>query len=240
MDPQFIYFDLDDTLLDHRGAEKAALNDLYDQFGFFDATTPANLIDTYHRINSALWREYGKGEIERKTLQRLRFENTLQSLRLDGSLYEEVGNYYMQAYRNHWSWITGAAVALKSISSRFEVGILTNGFAETQKKKIEQFELADIARHLVISEETGYLKPQPEIFEHATSLAECKPEEILYIGDSYTSDVIGGTAYGWKVAWYTDSNGTKEERLHDAHFVFDNFKDLTELLNVELEHQPST
>ncbi|MFH5833442.1 YjjG family noncanonical pyrimidine nucleotidase [Halalkalibaculum sp. DA3122] len=232
MDPKFIYFDLDDTLLDHRGAEKAALNDLYHQFDFFSITTPDTLIETYHRINTALWREYGKGEIERKTLQRLRFEKTLRSLRLDESACEEVGDYYMKAYRNHWSWTGGAEAVFKHISTQFDVGILTNGFAETQKKKIEQFGLADTARHLVISEETGYLKPQPEIFEHATSLTRHKPEEILYIGDSYTSDVIGGTAFGWNVAWYTEKEDTKNERHRDAHFVFDDFEELKKLLNL--------
>jgi putative hydrolase of the HAD superfamily len=201
---QAVLFDLDDTLLDHRGAEKAALKDLYNEFDIFSSTTPEELVETYHRINKGLWDKYGKGHIDRDALQRLRFEETLSALRLDSSLYEETGDYYIQAYRNHWEWKNGAAEALETISSNFDVGILTNGFAETQKLKIEQFGLSDIAEHLVISEETGFLKPQPEIFEHATSLTNNRPEEILYIGDSYTSDVIGGRAYGWKVAWYTD------------------------------------
>lgn len=230
LEPKFIYFDLDDTLLDHRGAEKAALHDLYDEFDLFQSTSPETLIETYHHINTGLWDKYGKGYIDRDTLQRRRFERTLEKLRLDRSKYEEVGSFYMRAYRNHWTWMAGAHEAFKRISSSYETGILTNGFAETQKAKIEQFSLADIVQHLVISEETGYLKPQPEIFEHATSLTQNKPEEILYIGDSYTSDVIGGSAYGWKVAWFTNSDDIAEERKRDAHFVFNDFEDLTTLL----------
>ncbi len=232
LEPKFIYFDLDDTLLDHKGAEQAGLIDLYNQFELFNSSDPESLIETYSRINSVLWGKYGKGHIDRNTLQRRRFEETLEELGLDSSVHEEIGNFYMQAYRSHWEWKNGAAEALESISDRFEVGILTNGFAETQKLKIEQFDLADVARHLVISEETGFLKPQPEIFEHATALTEHKADEILYIGDSYTSDVIGGSAFGWKVAWYTDGKQVEGKKKNDADFVFSDFEELIKQLKI--------
>lgn len=229
--PKFIYFDLDDTLLDHRGAEKAALKDLCNRFDFLDAIDPEALIETYHQINKGLWERYGKGEIDRSVLQQKRFENTLENLGLDGSVYEEVGTFYMQAYRNHWRWIEGAFEGLHKVSNRYETGILTNGFAETQRKKFERFDLHKFARHLVVSEEVGYLKPQPEIFNHATTLTNREPEEILYIGDSYTSDIVGGSSFGWRTAWFT--NGTSpEEDKSKADFVFDNFRELEKYLGV--------
>lgn len=230
MDYKFIYFDLDDTLLDHRGAEKAALKDLHEHFEMSSQVGLEDLIETYHRINSGLWIRYGKGDVDRDMLQRLRFENTLDELGLDRAKYNEVGRFYMNAYRDHWNWVTGAFEAFEQISNKFETGILTNGFAETQKEKIKRFSLSDVARHLVISEETGYLKPQPEIFEHATSLTSCEPEEILYVGDSYTSDVIGGSAFGWKVAWYTNGAEVTSEKKGDAHFTFSDFEILTDML----------
>lgn len=230
LNPKFIYFDLDDTLLDHRSAERAALHDLYRQFRYFKGTDPDQLVDTYQQTNSELWKRYGRGEIEREVLQRKRFEDTMNRLGLDGSVYEEVGTYYMMAYRNHWSWVAGASKTLDRVSTGYETGILTNGFAETQRKKIVQFSLEDSVRHLVISEEVGYLKPQPEIFEHATSLAERKPGEILYIGDSYSSDIVGGSSYGWMTAWFT--NGSPPEDNGKADFVFGNFDELCEILGV--------
>ncbi|MDZ7690666.1 MAG: HAD family hydrolase [Balneolaceae bacterium] len=229
---KYIYFDLDDTLLDHRGAEKAALQDLINQLDYFSSITHQELTETYHRINSKLWTRYGKGDIDRSYLQRSRFEQTLNELGLDGSLYEEVGNFYMEAYRNHWNWIAGAAETLQKASKKFDVGILTNGFAETQKQKISQFSLADVASNLVISEEVAFLKPQPEIFKHATALTRKKPQEILYIGDSYTSDVIGGASFGWNVAWYTNGDDVSEERKKDAYFTFNKFSDLCSLLKL--------
>ncbi|NGP77037.1 HAD-IA family hydrolase [Balneolaceae bacterium YR4-1] len=228
--PKFIYFDLDDTLLDHKSAEKSALNDIHEHFDCFRDTDVADLIDTYHKVNSRQWKLYGEGEIAREQLQRNRFEETLEKLGLDGSRYEEIGTAYMGFYRNHWEWVQGAEKAFHSIRKDFETGILTNGFSETQKAKFEQFNLYSHASQLVISEDVGHLKPDPRIFEYATELTGYDASDILYIGDSYNSDVLGGTSYGWKVAWYT-SNGVEEE--HDkADIVFNTFNDLYRYLEV--------
>jgi len=227
---KFIYFDLDDTLLDHKAAEVAALHDVYDQFSIFEGTEPQQLTDVYHEVNSEQWLKYSRGEVDRKQLQRNRFEQTLQRLDLDDRPYNEVGSYYMQCYRNHWQWIEGAETAYQKVTEHFPVGILTNGFRETQQKKFEKFDLYNSARHLVISEEVGALKPDPKVFDHATKLAGAAPDEILYVGDSYSSDVMGGSSYGWNIAWYT-TNGSEEQ--HDrADFVFSNFNELTNLLKV--------
>lgn len=227
---KFIYFDLDDTLLDHKSAEAAGLQDVQRHFSLFNDTKPQELIDVYHEVNSRQWSLYSQGEVGREQLQRNRFEQTLAKLGLDESRYEEIGNYYMQCYRNHWQWIDGAKEAYEKLYASFPVGILTNGFAETQRKKFEKFDLYDSARHVVISEEVGALKPDPKVFRHATNLAEVEPDEILYVGDSFSSDVQGGTSFGWKVAWFT-GNGNLEQHKQ-ADFVFHQFKDLTDLLEV--------
>lgn len=228
--PKFIYFDLDDTLLDHKSAEKSALGDIHEYFDCFHDTTVTGLIDTYQKVNSRQWKLYGEGEISREQLQRNRFEQTLDDLGLDGSRYEEIGTAYMGFYRNHWEWIQGAEAAFHSIRKRFESGILTNGFSETQKAKFDRFDLYSRASQLVISEDVGHLKPDPKIFEHATALTGYTAEDILYVGDSYNSDVVGGTSFGWKVAWYT-SNGNRSEH-EQAEFVFDNFNELCRYLEV--------
>lgn len=231
MSYKFVYFDLDDTLLDHQLAEAAALEDVHQNFPFFKKITADKLIEVYHQVNTQQWMLYSSGEIERDDLQRNRFEQTLQKLALDVSRYKEVGDFYMQCYRDHWRWIEGAQLAYQKVAQEYPVGILTNGFAETQKIKFKRFELNKSAEHVVISEDVGALKPDPRVFEHATDLANVAPEDILYVGDSFTSDIEGGSSFGWNTAWYT-SNGDSEKH-QKADFVFNNFNDLTEFLDVK-------
>lgn len=228
---KFIYFDLDDTLLDHRAAEKAGLSDVHTHFSFFETIDLDVLVDTYHAVNSVQWKQYSRGEVTRNQLQRNRFEQTLQRLNLDTGRYKEVGRYYVTCYCKHWQWIPGAKEGYEHIAESYPVGILTNGFAETQRKKFDAFGLNSTADYTVISEEVGALKPDPKVFEYATELTGYAKNDILYVGDSFSSDVQGGTGFGWDTAWYTQNGETEKRRKAD--FVFSNFEDLVKLLNVQ-------
>ncbi|MDC7125235.1 MAG: HAD family hydrolase [Spirochaetales bacterium] len=53
------------------------------------------------------------------------------------------------------------------------------------------------------SEETGYLKPHPEPFIELSKRLCLPPEEILYVGNSYSKDVEGASKVGMKTAYYS-------------------------------------
>lgn len=230
MSYKFIYFDLDDTLLDHKSAEQSALRDVHKHFTLFDEVSVRDLVDTYHDINKKQWDLYSNRKVSRDELQRNRFEQTLQQLTLKGDQYDKVGSYYMQCYQNHWKWINGAEDTYQQIAKKYPVGILTNGFAETQRKKVSKFDFHKSAKQIVITEEIDALKPDPKVFRHATELADVAADDILYVGDSFSSDIQGGSRFGWNTAWYTQ-NGS--EQLHQkADFVFSDFNHLIKLLDL--------
>ena len=224
---RFIYFDLDDTLLNHRKAEKLALEQIWKEFDLKALATVEQLQDVYHHINVFLWEMYGRGEIDRDTLQRTRFERTLFRLNSDLN-WKTVGDRYMQFYQQFWEWLPGAEEAFQEILNTYPVGILTNGFAETQRVKLDKFGLNSHQIITLISEDVGVMKPQPGIFDAATRISGVKANEILYVGDSYSSDVLGGTSFGWDVAWYTKE--TDEKKRAVATFCFDDFPQLLEFI----------
>lgn len=227
---KFIYFDLDDTLLDHKKAEQLALKDVHSQFKIFREVKTQDLIDFYQDVNSRQWQLYSSKEVTREQLQRNRFELTLQKLDLDDSRYKEIGSFYLQQYRDNWNWVEGAREVYEEISNTQSVGILTNGFADTQRIKFEEFGFYNSAEHLVISEDVGHLKPDPRVFDHATSLTGFNPQDILYVGDSYSSDIIGASGFGWKTAWFTTDVSRQQNGIAD--FVFNDFNDLLNLIDL--------
>lgn len=230
MKPRFIYFDLDNTLLDHNKAESRAQQVIYDTFPVLQNVTKEKWLETYQLNNHNLWVQYQDGEIDRFQLHRLRFKNTMTELNLSVADSEEIGITYMKKYREFWDWVDGAREALSNIVDRYEVGIITNGFKETQIKKFDQMKLGNYFESMIISEELGELKPHPKVFDHATEKAGVPRENILYVGDSYSSDIIGGKNAGWKTAWYTPSDLIVEED-QTADFRFEQFDDLVELLS---------
>ena len=229
MQPDFIYFDIDDTLLDHMHAQQNALSDAYNHYEALQAAGLEDFQNTYKEINSRLWLEYSIGRIDRPELSLRRFQDSFTRLGIEIEDSTEVAGFYMNAYRKHWSWLPGAKEALDEICEHYPVGFITNGFAETQKLKVNDFRLKEYSDQVIISEEVGFLKPHPKIFRYAEEKAGISADKILYVGDSYSSDVKGGKAAGWQVAWFTKESDA--ERLSKADFNFDDFSELRAKLN---------
>lgn len=210
---RFVYFDLDDTLIDHRRAEKAALADCHNHFAkHLNGHALPHIQETYHVHNVPLWRDYGAGLISKEVLQRRRFEHLLHALDVASLAPDELGSHYLRRYRHHWNWIDGAQQAFLDIAGRYPVGILTNGFKEEQHAKLERFPtLRERSAAVVISEEVGVMKPDLALFAHAAEKVNVAPENILYIGDSLHSDVEGGRNAGWQVAWFRGDDGLRKD-----------------------------
>jgi len=229
----FVYFDLDDTLLDHRHAERKALADVRDRYlEVFGALSVDELQEQYHAINAPLWRRYADGEIDKATLKDQRFARLLSAVGADHADPALVRRYYMQRYGHHWRFIPGARDAYEAVAERVPVGVMTNGFAEVQAEKLREFSVLKArAEAVVICEETGALKPDPAVFEHATERAGVAPEEVLYVGDSYRSDVEGAQRAGWRVAWFAPE-GPDGRSPDERGFVFEDWAQLPKRLGV--------
>lgn len=230
MKPQFVFFDLDNTLLDHNSAEAAAHNDLYNSTPELQQRPLEDWLNTYKSINHQLWLNYQEGKIDRHELQQSRFRDSMKQLNMSFERSDEIGSAYMQFYRNHWDWVDGAKEALEKVCESYPIGIVTNGFLETQQKKIEKMGLGRHTNLFIITEEIGVMKPHPKVFDVATERAGVDRKSILYVGDSYSSDIIGGRNAGWNTAWFTAFS--EIENGQTADFQFDDFDDLLKELDV--------
>lgn len=218
LNPKFVYFDLDDTLLDHRKAEKKALGDLRTTYAEVLTSFGQEMVEeTYHAGNVKLWHAYAEGKLTKEQLRVRRFEQLLDKLSITSLNPEEVGSFYIERYTNYWEYCAGARESFFAIADQYPVGVLTNGFAQVQHRKLAQFtELRERLTTCVISEEFGYMKPHPMLFAHAAQLAETAPEDIVYIGDSWRSDVEGGQNAGWDVIWYAPNESKAPANVFHA------------------------
>ena len=80
-----------------------------------------------------------------------------------------------------------------------------------QYYKLAHSGLADCFAHTLISDEIGINKPQPEIFRIALERNGLQADEVVMIGDSYSSDIAGAKAAGIDQIWVR-SEGAKELR----------------------------
>lgn len=89
-------------------------------------------------------------------------------------------------------------------------------------RKLELLGLTDIFEYRLSAEDTGYLKPNPEGFLGLAEGLGLSPEEILYVGNSYTYDILGAHGVGMMTAHFA-----KKAHLQSvANLTFSIYDDL--------------
>jgi HAD superfamily hydrolase (TIGR01549 family) len=91
----------------------------------------------------------------------------------------------------------GAEQALRSLASRYRIGVIANQSAGTEER-LTNWGLMPLISVCLSSAEVGLEKPDPAIFRLALSRAECAPAEAVMIGDRLDNDIRPARLQGWK------------------------------------------
>lgn len=194
-----LLFDVDNTLLDFDRAEHDAMVDSLAAFGF---PTDEGIVQTYSRINDAHWKMLERGEMDRKTLLWHRF----------AVLGEECGLVPMDAHAFCATYIEklsqksypmdGAVEVCAALAERYTMAVITNGNAVVQRGRFDPSPLRRYFSHCFVSETVGVNKPAAAFFEAVCrEMPTLTPARTLVIGDSLTSDIAGGVAWGTDTCW---------------------------------------
>ncbi|WP_228116127.1 HAD family hydrolase [Fictibacillus phosphorivorans] len=117
------------------------------------------------------------------------------------------------------------------LSRKFELGIVTNGLYDP-KQKLFNMGIGEIFSDDKVfhAEQLGYRKPDPRIYYKALEYFNREPSETLFIGDSWTHDVIAPMEIGMEAIWVNDKNVLPPT----SHKPFAIVSDIAEIRNVLL------
>ena len=218
-----IFFDLDHTLWDYDTNARETLDELYDHFqldrGFDSAEA---FFNTYVEHNAQLWNLYNHGKINREDIRERRFFQVLDNVGLgDRELAESMSDQFMELCPRKTALIPGTLQVLEALQPDYQLGVITNGFSDTQDIKLSNSRLKEYFHLVVTSESARSRKPSPEIFHTALNQSGHQSDEVVMIGDNRATDIAGALAVGWKTIWYTDEaeaapeNCWKVEKLQE-------------------------
>ena len=111
--------------------------------------------------------------------------------------------------------------------TNYKLAILTNGYYESQKLKIDSTGIAKYFDYIIMSAQTGYQKPDKRAFGYVIDKLKLKPEECLYIGDVFFNDILGAYRAGMK---YVLVNNFRKWRYMEGIDVIDHLSMLKEVL----------
>jgi len=231
MNIRAIFFDLDNTLFDHSRVVRLALHTTFHHFiGLHDGINFNTFLRCYLQNNDELWKGLASGDYTSEELRNLRFSMTLDDLNLKTELTPSMNTFFMSEYMNHHYWIDGARNICQYLSGKYPVGVITNGFAEVQRKKFKHLNLQEYVLYSITSEEAGVMKPNRRIFDFALTKSGTNAKNTLYVGDHFESDIIGAKQAGWKTAWYNPERLPKPATEVLSDFEITNFSELIPVL----------
>lgn len=208
-----ILFDLDNTLIDRQRAFKEML---YRVFG------------SYYE---------DKGYVEKLVNDMIEFDNGGRVERVDAfnKLIDKynIKEFSAEKLSKDWSNESGSTVylfddvieTLKELKKKYKLAIVTNGDFVSQKRKLDNINLYEYLEYTLISDEIGIRKPDPRIYKYALNKMNLKEDECIYVGDSYSRDIVGALNANIKPI-YVCRNNVK----HDDVVTIYNIKDLLNIL----------
>ena len=214
-----VFIDWDDTIGDFLGAAKLALQDMYEKYNlseYFASFEEFFLLYKPHNIE--LWDKYGKDLVTKEYLSFDRFFFPLmhgsrvgERLKAKGdrqevaALAEQLSEDFLNMTTARFSLLEGAEELVRYLAAKYPLTVVTNGFVEVQYEKFDKSGLRDCFAHIVLSEEVGCQKPNPRIFEEALRMNGLQAEDVVMIGDSWSSDIQGAINAGIDQIWIRKS-----------------------------------
>ena len=199
-----IFFDLDRTIWDFDKNSIEVLKDIFSKYNLKEKGIPSfdEFYKTYYEINHGLWDKYRIGAIEKNFLSLERFWATLRHFNIDEkeTAYNMSQDYVkLSPYKTHL--FPNSHEILSYLNKKYTLHLITNGFAEVQSIKIKESNLEQYFNEVIISEQTPWKKPSPEIFKFAINKVGAKVEESIMIGDDIKADIKGAAAIGMDNIW---------------------------------------
>ena len=122
---------------------------------------------------------------------------------------------------------------LATLRDRYRLGVISNNFGNT-RGWCDEYNLSPLLDIVVDSTVVGVLKPEAGIFHAALTGISTIPEAAIYVGDTYSDDVVGAKGVGMWAAWLV---GEEEKECPDASIVDVQLTTLQELNGfLELEN----
>jgi HAD superfamily hydrolase (TIGR01509 family) len=182
-----VAFDADDTLVDIRHAVASGLAAVSARTGVASAEFAADA--------SAYWR--ATPELAAREIRIASLRHTLARHGLADRLEEMTDVFFQTRYANSRPF-PGAVAMLTSLRA---CGLVL-GYATNANSRTHLCGLGGLFDFEIYALENGVpKKPHPDFFHAVLAAASARPEEVVYVGDSYDHDVVGAAGAGIRGIW---------------------------------------
>lgn len=214
-----VFFDLDETLIEHTLTPQDIMRTVYDAHPeVFDGVDRVTFGETLWRTANDMWYMMFDGVLPGEIARLYMFKNALRALELDQTAAESMVDIFETTMLESTRPYPDAHATLDALrEGGIALGIITNGYTVMQRKKIEHHGFLDRVHHVLVSEAVGAHKPDPRIFQEALSRVDVPPHQAIMVGDHTTNDIGGAIGAGLAAALYDPEGDRIAPLREDEH-----------------------
>ncbi|MBS3139913.1 HAD family hydrolase [Candidatus Woesearchaeota archaeon] len=215
-----IFFDLDDTLINHGLASRQAALEIYESYKTEINSSPRQpytseqFIKALQERHIIRFEQYLRGELTFQEQREARFRDVFGSNLSEGKI-EKAVSQWMNSYRNHWQLFSDVLPCLDRLAEH-QLGIITNADREQQLDKLTATGIINYFSAIICSSDYSFSKPDERIFREACRQMNCDPKQIYFIGDNLEKDARASARAGMRGIWL---NRYGKEKAADVEMI---------------------
>jgi len=231
---KYLFLDLDDTVFDSISLYDDAIRLSWHHFRKFYKIQYNEFRDLFLKTREELKKEFYHQTISHN--RAILFMRMLEKLDIsfDAEFIKELYDIYWSTVNASIQLFPGVKKTLNRIL-RTEIVMLaiSDGSLLSRLEKLEAVELSHYFKYLISSEEVVRTKPKPDVFKLALRKTGAKKNEVLFVGNSFSSDIVGGENFGINTVWFNP----KKKRIPSKakvtpHYIIKNFDELIGILEI--------
>ena len=202
-----IFFDIDGTLLDHKGAELEGIKKFYEKYEFDKITDFETFRKAWVNCSNKNFNKYLNKELSFEEQRANRIIDVFSEfgIRIDYAEGLKKFNDYLKVYEESWKAYGDVIPCLESLKGQ-RLGIISNGDHQQQITKLQKIGVAGYFEDVITAGGVGVAKPNAKIFEIACERNNVRIENCYYIGDDIKSDILPCKEIGMKAILINRNN----------------------------------
>jgi putative hydrolase of the HAD superfamily len=205
-----VLLDVDDTLVDTRGAFRHALVAIAAQY-LRAGADPEEVGAFWRNDRNGWYRAHTRGEVDYRQQRKLRANDLHAQFggsAMDDAAFDLWNEDFERGFQKGWRAHDDVETFLDALDAHgIPYGAVSNAAVDYQRLKLERCGLSRVPMFVGV-DTFGVGKPDPRVFLEGASRLGTDPARTAYVGDEYDIDAVASAAAGLVAVWL-DRPGTR-------------------------------
>lgn len=218
-----ILIDIDDTIFDF---EKCSKNSFLKTLEKFNLKFKEEDFSYFNKVNDILWTKQKLGEINIKEvfIKRDYLMGKYFNLDIERGLFNDL---FVKFLYDEIEMVDGIEDLLLYLSDKYKIFTASNGIYKMQENRLKKSNLYKYFDKIFVSDKIGFEKPDKKFFQKIMDLTKFSNDDLIMIGDSIESDIIGAKNSKIKSIYFNK----EDKKISDKNFTYQ-VKSLSEIKKI--------